>query len=167
MSNMARAIALGLVLALCACGCFGGGAEEDDDGALDPAVLDRTVENASFRVRVPEGWRSTYKLLNVGRVSGPTGHSAVSFDLVAGTGPVLTVDEGANAGAGVARSYTNGARALGSERVGSAVWRVYDQPAVAGPVYVTTYDDGVEVVLAGGTDRGPLRSLARALGAPS
>jgi hypothetical protein len=80
---------------------------------------------------------------------------------------VLTVDEGENAGTGVSRAYTDGARDLGSERVGAALWRVYDQPAVGGLVYVTKYPDGVEVVLAGGTDRGPLRSLARALGAPS
>jgi hypothetical protein len=90
----------------------------------------------------------------------------VSFDLVAGSGPVLTLDEGENAAAGVARSYTRGAHSLGSERIGSAVWHVYDQSDVGGPVYVTTYPDGVEVVLAGGADRGPLRTLARSLEPP-
>ena len=164
MSNMVRPVAVGVALAICLSGCFSGGAREKD-GALDPAVLDRTVQEASFHVRVPERWRTSYKLLNVSRVTGPEGHYMVSFDLGAGTGPVLTVDEGGRALA--CRAYTDGARDLGSERVGAALWRVYDQSAAGGLVYVTKYPDGVEVVLVGGTDRGPLRSLARALGAPS
>jgi hypothetical protein len=40
------------VLALWAGGCFGAGAQEKDR-ALDPTVLDKTVEDASFHVRVP------------------------------------------------------------------------------------------------------------------
>jgi hypothetical protein len=162
---MVRSTFAVLVLITCASGCFGGG-EEEDDGTLDPVALVRTADEATFHVRVPARWRTEYKLLNVGRITGPNGHYVVSFDLVADDGPILTVDEGANADAGVERSYTRGARALGRERLGSALWTVYDQPDV-GLVYVTTYRDAVEVVVSGGTGRGPLRSLARSLGPPS
>jgi Protein of unknown function (DUF4245) len=162
---MLRSTVAALALIACACGCFGGG-DEEDDGTLDPVALERTADDATFRVRVPARWKTEYKLLNVGRGTAPSGHYMVNFDLVAGDGPILTVDEGVNANAGVARSYTRGARALGSERLGSVLWTVYDQPDV-GLVYVTTYRDGVEVVVSGGTGRGPLRSLARSLGPPS
>lgn len=163
---MIRSLGAALVLVTCACGCFGGGSTATDDGTLDPVVLTRTANDATFQVRVPLP-RSEYKLLTVGRLTGPDGHYAVDFDLVAGDGPILKVDQAAGSSVGVARSYTVGARALGSESIGPAVWRVYDSPAAGGFVYVTRYRDGVEVVLSGGTDRGPLRSLARSLGPPS
>jgi hypothetical protein len=160
---MLRTLGAGLVLVTCVCGCFGGASPATDDGTLDPIVLARTVDDATFHVRVPS-LRSQYKLLNVGRLTGPHGHYAVDFDLVAGNGPILTVDQAEGCSAGVARSYTDGARALGGEHIGPAVWRVYDSPAVGGLVFVTRYRDGVEVALFGGTSRGPLRSLARSLG---
>jgi hypothetical protein len=89
----------------------------------------------------------------------------VSFDLVAGSGPVVTVDR---RGRRHRRRPVvhEGRHSLGSERIGSVVWHVYDQPDLGGPVYVTTYPDGVEVVVAGGAERGPLRTLARSLESP-
>lgn len=166
MRNMLRRLAVGLALAAGLSGCFGGGGGEEDGGTLDPTALDRTVERATFRVRVPARLRSDYELLNLGSLTGPRGHYAVDFDLVAGDGRILTVDQGEDADVGVIRAYTSGARALGRDRIGLAVWHVYDQPDVGGLVYARRYADGVEVVLAGGTDRGPLRTLARSLRPP-
>jgi hypothetical protein len=165
MSNMLRTLVAGLVLALCVCGCFGGSAREDE-GTLDPSVLERTADRATFHVRLPSRLGAEYELLSVGRITGPSGHFGVDFDLVAGEGPILSVSQGENAGTGVIRSFTKGARLLGKEVIAAAVWRVYDQPDVGGLVYARRYRDGVEVVLAGGPDRGPLRALARSLGPP-
>jgi len=152
-------------LTLCLAGCFGGGAGEEEDGTLDPSVLSQAADRATFHVRMPVRL-DEYKLLNVGRVSGPDGHYAVDFDLVTAGGPILTVEQAVDAGVGVIRAWTKGARLLGSERIGPALWRVYNQPSAGGLVYARTYRDGVGVVLAGGMDRGPLRSLARSLGPP-
>src|SRR5687767_3253312 len=103
---MLRSFCAALVLVTCACGCFGGGSPAANDGTLDPGVLERTAEDARFQVRMPARLRVDYKLLNVGWVTGPNEHYMVNFELVAREGPILTVDEGEDSDAGVARSYT-------------------------------------------------------------
>lgn len=158
---MARGSAAGLAAVLLLAGCFGGGGK--DDGTLDPVVLGRIADRATFQVRMPARLGTEYRLLSVGRLTGENGHYGVDFDVVAGDGPILSLQEAENAGVGVIRTSTKGASLLGRERLGDGSWSVYDQPSVGGLVYARRYEDGVEVVLVGDAERGPLRALARAL----
>jgi Protein of unknown function (DUF4245) len=157
---MFRVLVAGLTVAALLCGCMGG---SDDDGTLDPAVLKRAADRATFQVRVPE-LGATYRLLNVSWTGGADQRlRSVSYDVVGDDGHSLTVEQAEDSGFGVIRTYTKGATSLGTEQIGGVEWSVYSQPSVGGPVLVHSYEDGVEVAVFGGSDRAPLRALAGSL----
>ena len=152
-------MAAGLVLVTLLCGCLGG---NEDDGALDPAVLHQARDHATFQVRVP-ALGEKYRLLSVSPLTGPNGIYGLSFDVIAGEGPILSVAEGEGARVGVIKTYTRGASRLAREWLGGGVWNVYSQPSVGGFVYARRYEGGVEAAVFG-EDRAAVRMLAGSLG---
>jgi Protein of unknown function (DUF4245) len=143
--------------------CQGGSGQMAHPGTIAPRSVANIAERASFPVRLPARL-SEHRVLNVGWVAAADGSIRhVSFDLVAGGGAIVTVDQAGDADFGLVHSLVSETTALGTRQVGAETWRAFGAPSLAGFLLVHRDRAGIEIAVSGDATLDELAAVAASL----